>query len=98
MIYKILGEKFPWVGFIGKIHFKNIELSTTKIRKSIEEKKFKSWDDKRLPTIAALKKQGYKPQAFWKFSEQVGLSESDKIIDKKEYFRLLNAFNRDIRE
>ncbi len=98
MIYKGRGKKFPWVGFIEKIHFKDLELSTTKIKEAIEKGKFKGWDDKRLPTIASLKKQGYKPQAFWKFSEQVGLSETDKIIDKEEYFKLLNAFNRDSRE
>lgn len=98
MIYKALGKKFPWVGFMGKIHFKDIELSTTKIKQAIEKGKFQGWDDKRLPTIASLKKQGYKPQAFWRFSEQVGLSESDKTLDKEEYFKLLNAFNRDNRE
>ena len=98
MIYEVLRKKFPWTGFLGKIHFKDFELSTTKIREAIEKKKFKGWDDKRLPTIASLKKQGYKPQAFWKFSEQVGLSETDKTIDKEEYFKLLNAFNRDSRE
>ncbi len=98
MIYKVLNKKFPWVGFIGRIHLKNLELSTTKMREAIEKKKFKGWDDEGLPTIASLKKQGYKPSAFWKFSEQVGLSEVDKIIDKEEYFKLLKAFNRDNRE
>jgi glutamyl-tRNA synthetase len=98
LIYKALGKKYPVAVFHGKIHFKNLELSTTKIRKAIEEKKFKGWDDKELPTIASLKKQGYNPQAFWKFSEQVGLSEADKTIDKKEYFKLLNAFNKNSRE
>ena len=98
MIYDVLGKKSPWVGFIGRIHFKDLELSTTKMRQAIEKKKFKGWDDKRLPTIASLKKQGYKPQAFWRFSEQVGLSESDKVIDKKEYFKLLDAFNKQSRE
>jgi len=96
MIYKALGmeKKIPWTGFLGRIHFKDMELSTTKMREAIEKGKFKAWDDTRLPTIAALKKQGYKPQGFWKFAEQVGLSEADKVIDKEEYFKLLDAFNK----
>jgi len=98
MIYKVLGKKYPVVIFHGRIHFKDLELSTTKMREAIEKKKFKGWDDKRLPTIASLKKQGYKPQAFYKFAEQVGLSESDKVIDKEEYFKLLDAFNKGSRE
>lgn len=96
MIYKALGKekKYPWAGFLGRYKFKDMELSSTKMRQEIEEKKYKGWDDPLLPTIASLKKRGYKPEAFWKFAEQVGLSESDKVMDKKEYFNLLNAFNR----
>lgn len=94
MIFKALGKKYPWCAFLGRIHFKDLELSATQFRKDIESKKYTGWDDKRLPTIASLKKQGYKPSAFWKFAEQVGLSESDKVIDKEEYFKLLNAFNK----
>jgi glutamyl-tRNA synthetase len=94
MIFEVLNKKYPWSAFLGRIHFKDLELSTSQFRKAIEEKKYSGWDDKRLPTIASLKKQGYKPQAFWKFAEQVGLSESDKVIDKAEYFKLLDSFNR----
>ena len=93
MIYKVLGEKFPWTGFLGRFKFKDLDLSTTKIREAIDAGKFKGWDDERLPTIAALKKK-YKPEAFWKFAERIGLSENDKVIDKKEYFMLLDSFNK----
>ena len=97
MIYKALSKEkqFPWTAFLGKIHFKDIELSMTKIRKAVDEGKYSGWDDPRLPTIASLRKQGYKPDAFWKFAERIGLSENDKVIDRKEYFRLLDFFNRE---
>jgi len=94
MIFSVLGKKFPWTAFLGRIHFKDLELSTTKMRQAIEKKEYKGWSDKRLPTIASLRKQGYKPQAFWKFAEQVGLSENDKIMDREEFFRLLDNFNK----
>ncbi len=94
MIFSVLGKKFPWTAFLGRIHFKDMELSTTKMRQAIEKKQYKGWDDKRLPTIASLRKQGYKPSAFWKFAEQVGLSENDKIMDRTEFFRLLDNFNK----
>jgi len=95
MVFKVLGKKYPWAFFMGRIHFKGLELSTTEFRKNIEEKKYSGWDDPKLPTLASLKKQGYKPRAFLKFAEQVGLSEVDKIIDKEEYFKFLDAFNRE---
>ena len=94
MIYKVLDKKYPWCFFVGRIHLKGMRLSSTEITKDVESGKYSGWDDKRLPTVSSLKKQGYKAQAFLKFSEQVGLSQSDKIIDKEEYFKLLNAFNK----
>ena len=95
MIYKVLGKKFPWTGFLGRWHIKGLRLSATGITEDVESGKYSGWGDERLPTIQALKKKGYKPSAFWKFSENVGLSESDKTIDKNEYFKLLDSFNRD---
>ncbi len=96
MIFKALGKtkKIPWTAFLGRIHFKDLHLSTTQMRKDIEDGKYTGWDDKRLPTIASLKKQGYKPEAFWKFSEQVGLSEVDKTMSQEEYFNMLRQFNK----
>ncbi|MBU0958813.1 MAG: glutamate--tRNA ligase [Nanoarchaeota archaeon] len=95
MMYKILGKKFPWTGFLGRIKFKDMELSATKITQGIKEGKYKGWDDPRLPTLATLRNKGYKPQAFWRFAENVGLSENDKVMDKKEFFTLLDNFNKD---
>jgi len=96
-IYKALGlgKSFPWIGFLGRIKFKDLDLSSSKMREEIEKGKYKGWSDSRLPTLQALKKQGYKPSAFWKFAERVGLSETDKVIDKEEYFKLLKSFNKD---
>jgi hypothetical protein len=47
-----------------------------------------------LPTIASLKKRKYKPEAFFRFAEQKGFSEADRIIEKKEFFKLLDSFNK----
>lgn len=94
MIFEVFNKKYPWTGFLGRYHFKDMELSTSKFRKEIEEGKYKGWDDPNLPTIVSLRKQGYKPEAFWKMSEHIGLSEVDKTLDEKEFFRLLDEFNK----
>jgi glutamyl-tRNA synthetase len=62
------------------------------MKEGIKEGKYSGWDDKNLPTAISLKKQGYKPEAFYKFAEQIGLSEADKVMEKKEFFFLLNSF------
>ena len=95
MIYKALGKKkqYPWVAFIGKTHFKDLEFSTTKMRQGIEKGDFFGWDDPRLPTVEALKKK-YKPESFWQLAEQMGISEVDKVMEKKEFFQTLDQFNK----
>ena len=93
-MYKVLGKKYPWAFFGGRIKFKDLILSKTQIRKDIEAGKYSGWDDPQLPTIASLRKRKYTPDAFWKLSEHVGLSENDKVIEKKEYFYLLDIFNK----
>lgn len=94
MMFKVLGKKFPWTGFLGRFKFKDMELSKTKFKEGIESGKYSGWDDPRIPTLISLRKRGYKPEAFWKFAEQIGLSESDKVMDKKEFFTLLDGFNK----
>ncbi len=94
MIFKVFNKKYPWTAFLGRWHFKNLELSATKIKEAIKKGKYKDWSDKKLPTLASLKKQNYKAQALWKLAEEIGLSEVDKKIDKKEFFQLLRQFNR----
>lgn len=94
LIFEVFNKKYPWCGFLGRYHFKDMELSTSKFRKEIEEGKYSGWDDIKLPTVVSLKKRGYNPKAFHKMAEHIGLSEVDKTIDKKEFFRILDSFNK----
>jgi len=96
LIFKAVGmeKKFPWTAFLGRYKFKDIVLSKRKMKKAIEEGEYSGWDDPDLPTLISLRKRGYKPQAFWKFAEVRGLSEADRLIDKKEFFRILDSFNK----
>jgi len=91
MMYKALGKEkqFPWTGFIGRLNFEDLTLSTSQFRKDIEAGKYTGWDDKRLPTVASLKKRKYKPETFWKYVEQRGISEVDKVISQKDFFDAL---------
>jgi glutamyl-tRNA synthetase len=95
MIFDVFGKKYPWCFFIGRIKFKDLNLSKRKITAAIKEGKFESIDDVRLPTISALKKRGYKPEAFERFIEQRGLTEVDKVIDSKEFFQVIDNFNKE---
>jgi len=95
LIYAVLGKKYPWTAYLGRIHLKDMELSASKITEGVKSGIYSGWDDPSLPTLASLRNKGYKPQAFWKFAERIGISENDKTMDKKEFFMLLDSFNRE---
>ena len=94
MIYEALGKKYPWVGFLGRIHLKGMKLSATEITEGVKEGRYSGWDDSELLTVASLKNKGYKPEAFWKLAEHIGLSENDKTLEMKDLFELLDTFNK----
>jgi len=94
MMYKIFGKKAPWTGFTGKYKFTDLILKASLITQEIKDGKYSGWNDSRLPTIQALSKK-YKPSAFLKMAENRGLSEVDKVISKKEYFTLLDMYNKE---
>lgn len=97
MIYKVLGKekKFPWTFFIGRIKFTDLILSKRKIKAAIDKGEFEGFDDIKLPTLASLRKRGYKPCAFAKMAEQRGLSEVDKVMSQKDFFDILDRLNRE---
>ena len=96
MIYEAFGleKKYPWCFFMGRIKFKDLELSKRKILKKVEEGEYSGFEDEALPTIASLRKRGYKSEAFAKFAEQRGLTEVDKVMDSKDFFKILDTFNK----
>jgi glutamyl-tRNA synthetase len=99
MIYKVLGKKYPWYAFTGMTNFVGMKFSTRQMREDIESGKYSGWDDPKLPTVASLKKRGYKPIAFRKFAEETeNLSEVDKTIKKDDFFELLDRFNEEGKE
>ncbi len=97
-VRRLFGWKDPVALFFGRINFKGIKLSSTETRKKIEYGEYEGWDDIRLHTIRALKRRGYQPEAFIKFAIDMGLSLTDKTVDKKEFYKILNSHNKEIIE
>ncbi|MAG52462.1 MAG: glutamate--tRNA ligase [Nanoarchaeota archaeon] len=97
---KYLYDYFKWEQpknmYVGRINFSDMKVSSTTAQEMIKEGKRSGWDDPRLPFLQALKRRGYKNKAFLKYAEEIGISESDKVTNKKEFFKSINSFNRDI--
>ncbi|MFO8016778.1 MAG: glutamate--tRNA ligase [Candidatus Woesearchaeota archaeon] len=95
-IQHAMGWNVPQTQFVGRINFIDLELSSSKTRKRIDEGEFTGWDDIRLPFLMALRRRGYQPGAFVKYALDVGVSLSDKKVSNDEFFKALNAFNKEI--
>ncbi len=95
-MYNALKKQIPKSYFVGRINFLDMELSTTKTKEKIEKGEFLGWDDIRLPFLGALKRRGYQAEAFKEYSKRIGISLTDKTVSKEEFFKNLDAYNKDI--
>ncbi len=95
-IYDYLKWKKPEYLHLGRINFSGLRLSTSETRRAIEKQEYQGWDDVRLPFLRALRRRGYQPEAFKKYAVSVGATMVDKTIEAGEFFKSLNAFNKEI--
>ena len=68
-------------------------LSKRKLKKLVDEKYVDGWDDPRMPTISGLRRRGYTPKSIRDFSEEVGITKRDSIID---IVRLENSLRHEL--
>ncbi|MFC1728269.1 glutamate--tRNA ligase [Nanoarchaeota archaeon] len=97
-VFDYMGWKMPEHVYVGRINFEDMAVSSSETRKLIDYKKFEGWDDIRLPFLPALKRRGYRPEAFLKYTIDGGVTQNDKTVSKEEYFKSLNHFNKEVIE
>ena len=95
-IYEYLGKKSPETLFVGRINFTGMAVSCSKTRPLIEDGTYSGWDDIRIPFLLALRRRGYQAEAFLRYAFDVGVSLSDKKVSKDEFFKTIDAYNKDI--
>ena len=96
IIMEDLGWEPPFYRHWGRINFEDFAISKSKTKIAIEEGQFSGWDDIRLPFLRALRRRGYQSQAFRRFALEIGLSLNDKTVSVEEFWKNVNAFNKEI--
>ena len=56
-------------------------MSKRKLLQLVKENYVKGWDDPRMPTLCALRRRGYTPEAIRNIAEGVGVAKRDAITD-----------------
>jgi len=56
-------------------------LSKRFLRQLVEKGHVRGWDDPRMPTLAAMRRRGYPPEAIRTFVDLVGVSKNESLVD-----------------
>jgi glutaminyl-tRNA synthetase len=84
-----------------QIEFARLNVSHTitskrALRRLVEGDHVRGWDDPRMPTIAAMRRRGYPPEAIRDFCEAVGIAKRDNLIEFSNLeFHVRQVLNRD---
>ncbi len=62
-------------------------MSKRKFKELVDQKRVSGWDDPRMPTIAGMRRRGYRAEAIVRFCDMIGVSKNNSVIDigKLEY-------------
>ncbi len=82
----------PWSPRPRQYEFARLALEYTvmskrKLRQLVEDGHVRGWDDPRMPTLAALRRKGYSPEAIRTFCDMIGVAKANSMVDigKLEY-------------
>jgi len=56
-------------------------MSKRKLLQLVTENVVNGWDDPRMPTISAVRRRGYTPEAMREFCDKIGVAKRDNLID-----------------
>lgn len=91
-LYEHMGWKYPDDVHYGRLKVEGMELSKSKLMKTLETGEVSGVDDPRLGTLAALRRRGYSPEALRKLIWDVG----PKPVDVTVSWDNMNSLNRKI--
>ena len=85
-LYDWLIENLPVPARPRQIEFARLNLTYTlmskrKLLELVEEGHVKGWDDPRMPTIVAMRRRGYTPEAIRTFCERIGVAKRENVVD-----------------
>jgi len=91
-MYKHLGWEYPETIHYGRLKITGASLSKSRIVEGVKSGFYKSWDDPRLATFAALRRRGITPEAIRSLIIDVGPKTSDVTLSWENLY----AYNRKI--
>ncbi|MGD8628934.1 MAG: glutamine--tRNA ligase/YqeY domain fusion protein, partial [bacterium] len=76
-----LGVHHPRQIEFARLNLSRTIMSKRRLRKMVEEGYVEGWDDPRMPTLAAMRRRGYPPEAIRSFCDRIGVAKADSVVD-----------------
>ncbi|MEZ0390770.1 MAG: glutamine--tRNA ligase/YqeY domain fusion protein [Pseudobdellovibrionaceae bacterium] len=77
----------------ARMNMTYLVMSKRKLLQLVREGLVSGWDDPRMPTISAIRRRGYRPEAVRLFAKRIGVSKAESLID---YDILENCVREDL--
>ncbi len=88
-----LGVHHPRQIEFSRLNLTHMVMSKRLLLRLIREGYVARWDDPRLPTLTAMRRRGYTPEAIADFTRRVGVSKSESVV---EYALLEHCVRQDL--
>jgi len=85
-MYRHFGWKYPETIHYGRLKITGASLSKSEIVKGMNNGLYKSWDDPRLATLAALRRRGITAEAIHSLMIDVGPKPQDVVLSWKNLY------------
>ncbi|MHC4789012.1 MAG: glutamine--tRNA ligase/YqeY domain fusion protein, partial [Planctomycetota bacterium] len=76
-----LGIHHPQQIEFARLNLTNTVMSKRRLRALVEEERVSGWEDPRLPTLRAMRRRGYTPEAIREFCARIGVAKTESVID-----------------
>lgn len=77
-------ERKPKQREFGRMNVTYTVMSKRYLRELVETGRVDGWDDPRLPTLCALRRRGYTPDAIFAFVRSAGINKADALVDIRQ--------------
>lgn len=85
-LYQHLGWEYPEAIHYGRLKIAGASLSKSEILRGVKNGRYKSWDDPRLATFAALRRRGIMPEAVRQMMINIGPRPADIVLSWKNLY------------
>ena len=77
----------PYQHEFARLNLDYTVMSKRKLLTLVQDGHVSGWDDPRMPTIAAMRRRGYRPEAIRAFADLIGVAKVNSVVDigKLEY-------------